>query len=128
MRSQRVIVGLVVLGLPVLASAGTLTLSWKAGDGGMAEGYVIERQSGATQTYTALARTPLLTYVDTDVPSHAPICYVVKAYNGLFTSGPSNEVCINMPAAPMDFTITSTGPLPGEAPATLNVKARRQKR
>ena len=118
---------LAVLWCAARGEAASISLSWEPGAGSVQEGFLIERRSG-TEPFVTLARTPALTYADTNVPTVSPLCYRVLAYAGFALSDPSNEVCLIKPGSPINFTLTTVGPSATVAPARVNVGGRRQPR
>lgn len=112
---------------PALALAASVSLAWNQGDGAVPDGYIVERRAG-TGIYAKIDTTPALTYTDTTVPTVAPVCYQIRAYNSLFTTEPSNEICLTRPGVPINFTLATVGPTASAAPARVSVGVRRQKR
>jgi hypothetical protein len=121
-------IGLALLGLfPALAQAASITLAWDpASSGGVPTGYIIERKQGAG-AYAEIARPAASPYTDTVTAVTSPVCWQARAYNQLATSGPSNEVCLSAPSAPLNMVIVITGQVSGVAKSRVTVTKRRSK-
>jgi hypothetical protein len=85
------------LGIPLgpsIARAAQLDLTWVDNSGGQA-GFIIQRATGDTETYTQIAQVPLgmVSYTDTAVSLGTTYCYQVAAVNGSEVSVFSNFAC-----------------------------------
>jgi hypothetical protein len=99
--------------VPLVGWAGVVDLTWT--DNSVTEdGFKVERRHGATGTFYERASTAanVTTWTDTTAEGGSTWCYRVLAARGAERSGPSNEVCVDMPV-----------PLPPlQAPGDLNIK------
>ena len=120
---------LFILGLcPALAQAASITFTWDRwtpGQGDQPQGYIMQRKSGAG-VYAEVGRPASPPFTDT-LTANATTCWQVLAYNQLATSLPSNEVCLNVPSAPVNLVIIISGPSAAARPikATTTVRRRR---
>src|SRR5262249_13021726 len=97
-RSSPILVfAVIILGIalcPSIAPAQQLNLSWTDNSSGQA-GFIIQRASGSTGTYTQIAHVPLgvTSYTDATVSLGTTYCYKVAAFNGTETSSFSDPAC-----------------------------------
>lgn len=126
MKLLRILI-LSIVGLwPVMAQTATVTLAWDRGTTGTAtESYIIERKEGIG-IYAEVGRSTVLTYTDT-VAAATVTCWQVRATNGFATSTPSNSVCLDVPKAPVNFTVTTQGPSAALPALTVRAVVRRKK-
>jgi hypothetical protein len=115
----------VVLG-PSTVRAAQLNLTWVDNSGGQA-GFVIQRATGTTGTYTQIAQIPLgvVSYADTTVSLGTTYCYLVAAVNGNGMSGFSNLACAS-PAGGFTLAAAKAGTGQGtvvSSPAGINCGA-----
>jgi len=95
--ARSLLFALVTLGVvvgPAVATAAQLNLNWVDNSGGQA-GFIIQRETGTTGTYTQVAQTALgaVSYSDATVSLGTTYCYRVAAVNSAGTSDFSNLAC-----------------------------------
>jgi len=117
---------LVTLGVvvgPAVATAAQLNLNWVDNSGGQA-GFIIQRATGTTGTYTQVAQTALgaVSYSDATVSLGTTYCYRVAAVNSAGTSDFSNLAC-GSPSGGFTITAAKAGTaagIVGSSPAGIN--------
>jgi hypothetical protein len=117
---------LVTLGVvvgPAVTTAEQLNLNWVDNSGGQA-GFIVQRATGTTGTYTQIAQTALgvVSYSDPTVSLGTTYCYRVAAVNNAGTSSFSNLAC-GSPSGGFTITAakagTATGTV-GSSPVGIN--------
>jgi hypothetical protein len=117
---------LVTLGVvvgPAVTTAAQLNLNWVDNSGGQA-GFIIQRATGTTGTYTQVAQTPVgvESYSDATVSSGTTYCYRVAAVNSAGTSSFSNLAC-GSPSGGLTITAAKAGAatgIVGSSPAGID--------
>ncbi len=103
---------LFVVGDHSRASAATLTATWQDPNTTDHDGFILQRKTGTTGSYTTLTTLgpTVLSYYDSTVTAGATYCYQVAAYNAAGTSAYSNEACATVPTPTMyALTVSKTG-------------------
>ncbi len=102
-------VALLVSGLclwPALAlGQTTVKLTWDAPLDVVPTGYIME-QKIPPGVWAEVGRSSTLFYDATLDPPPQSVCWRVFAYSSLGKGGPSNELCLAVPGAPGNFTLT----------------------
>ena len=99
------------------AHAASITFTWQPGAGPLPQGYIVERRI-VPASYAEVGRPATPPYTDT-VTATTLTCWQVKAYTQLGVSLPSNEVCLSLPTAPVNLTISTNGPSAALPPVTV---------
>jgi hypothetical protein len=115
---------LVALLVPAPGQAANLSFTWNPGVGGAPPtGYIFEQRQG-TGAYAEIGRPAAPPTTVTVTTATSPICWQVRAYNAVFTSPPSNEVCLTTPSAPLNMSVIVTGQLAAAPKVQTTIRKR----
>lgn len=115
-----------LLALAPLVVSADVTLVWDAGAGDPPVGFIVERRVPPAG-FVEVARTTAPPYTDTTLQPGVSTCWQVKAWNALGVSEPSNQVCLNLPTAPVSLTVSTSGPTGGQARVTVSTRVRKKR-
>lgn len=115
-----------LLALTPLAAYPDVRLTWEPGAGDPPLGYIITRRLGAGG-YEELWRLPAAPYLDSTAPPRLTVCWQVFAYNERGVSEGSNQLCLSLPQAPVNLSITTSGPTVGQARVSVQTRVRKRK-